>query len=156
MFDSVFLNLFAALYRFIIKVGSSLPSVFLFYMRLTWGHQFVLAGWDKWTHMENTVQFFTTLGIPQAHFHAHFVAALEMVGGALLIVGLGSRLVAIPLIFLMLAALGTAHLQHVFSPTSLAIQAPYPYLITVLLVFIWGPGRVSLDAWIKRQLQQRY
>jgi uncharacterized membrane protein YphA (DoxX/SURF4 family) len=37
-------------------------------------------------------------------------------------------------------------------------QNPYPFLITTLLVFIFGPGRISLDAWIKRWVshQPRY
>jgi uncharacterized membrane protein YphA (DoxX/SURF4 family) len=58
----------------------------------------------------------------------------------------------------MAAAYGTAHhhvfegLKLFFEPSAFAQQAPYPYLVTALLVLIFGPGRLSVDAWIKRRL----
>lgn len=154
----MFLRFCAAIYRFIVKVGSNLQSIFLLYMRLTWGHLLFLVGLHKFQNMAQTVQFFTELHIIHPSFHAHLVAFFELVCGGLLVFGLASRLASIPIIMIMATALSTAHASELSSfrfllvPTSLLIQAPYPYLITAILILLFGPGRFSLDGWIKRYL----
>ena len=144
------------IYGFFIKIGSNLQSLFLLYMRATWGHQFFLAGLDKFKEIPKTIESFAGLGIPHPEFHAYTVSFFESVGGILLVVGFASRLISIPLIFIMITALSTAHAEGLASfkwildPKSLVLQDPYPFLITALVVLIFGPGRISLDAWIKR------
>lgn len=143
-------------YGLFIKAGSNLQSIFLLYMRATWGHQLLLTGVDKLKDIPGTVKIFTTLNIPSPLFHAYEVGIVEAVGGILFMIGFASRITAIPLIILMLTALSTAHaealknLNFVADPHTLVIQAPYPFLITAILVLLFGPGRISLDAWIKR------
>lgn len=151
-------NIFTWIYNGIITCGSSLQSVFLLYMRLTWGYQFFISGWGKLHSIDKVSAFFSSLNIHFPIFNAYLVGTCEMVGGLLLIIGLGSRLVAIPLMIIMFMALATAHADQIsgfrflLEPTTLVAQSPYPFLITCLMVFIFGPGRVSVDAWIKRRL----
>jgi putative oxidoreductase len=127
-------------------------------MRLTWGYQFFISGWGKLHSIDKVSAFFSSLNIHFPIFNAYLVGTCEMVGGLLLIIGLGSRLVAIPLMIIMFMALATAHADQIsgfrflLEPTTLVAQSPYPFLITCLMVFIFGPGRVSVDAWIKRRL----
>lgn len=145
-------------YSFFIKIGSNLQSLFLLYMRATWGHQILLAGVNKLKDIPGTAAVFAKLNIPSPLFHAYEVGIVEAVGGILFIIGFASRLTAIPLIILLMTALTTAHgealqnLNFLSDPHILVIQAPYPYLITAFLVLLFGPGRISLDAWIKRWL----
>ncbi len=161
MLANPFLRWIDRIYGLFINVGSNLQSIFLLYMRLTWGHQFFLAGIAKLTDIGDTVQLFTKLDIPSPLFHAYQVGILETLGGILLFIGLASRLIAIPLIILMLTALSTAHAEYLANfrfltdPHILVIQQPYPFLITALLVFIFGPGRISLDAYIKHWLTKQ-
>ena len=149
------------IYSFIIKIGSSLQSLFLLYMRLVWGHQFFMAGLFKFGHIYTIAPFFASLHIPLPLFSAYLVATIETVCGFLLFIGFASRLAAIPLIFVMLTALSTAHapelsnFRFLFEPLALVQQEPYPFLITALLVFIFGPGRVSIDAWLKRWIERQ-
>lgn len=156
MLENRFLYWMDKIYGYLVKVGSNLQSIFLFYMRLTWGHQFFLAGLDKLENLSKATSFFTDLGIPHPEFHAYVVGLFETIGGILLIVGLASRLISIPLMIILFTALSTAHAEHlanfkfVLEPRSLVMETPYPFLITSVLVFIFGPGRLSLDAWIKR------
>ncbi len=156
MLSNPFLYWMDKIYSFFIKIGSNLQSLFLLFMRITWGHQFLLTGVAKLKDIPETVQLFTKLGIPSPLFHAYEVGILESVGGILLIVGFASRIISIPLVFLMLSALSIAHTEHlsnfrfITTPHVLVTQAPYPFLITSLMVFIFGPGLISLDAWIKR------
>jgi putative oxidoreductase len=156
MLSNPFLYWMDRIYGFFIKIGSNLQSLFLLFMRLTWGHQLLLTGVDKLRDIPGTVKLFTELHIPSPLFHAYEVGILEAVGGILLMIGFASRIISIPLIFLMVSALSLAHKEHlsnfkfIIDPHLLVAQEPYPFLITALLVFIFGPGRISLDAWIKR------
>lgn len=165
MLANPFLYCLDKFYSFFIAIGSNLQSLFLFYLRLTWGHQFYLSGSDKLHHIAETTQIFTDLHIPAPLFHAYEVGLVEAIGGILLMVGFASRIITIPLIILMLTALGTAHAEAfknldflLSDPHILIMQQPYPYLFTSLIVFIFGPGRLSLDAWLKRWIshQPRY
>ena len=154
MFANPLINISARFYGFIIRIGDNLQRLFLLLIRSIWGHQIFAAGYGKFLALEKTAQFFATLGLPP--LYAPLVAATELVCGALLLVGLASRLAAIPLIITMIAALALGH-THVFSdfqfimdPSILVTQAPFPFLIASLIVFIFGPGKFSLDGWIKR------
>src|SRR5260221_2904368 len=91
-------------YRLLIRVSSSLASPFLLAVRLYWGWQFMQTGWGKLTDIGKVVGFFTDLGIPAPALNAYFVSALEFGGGLLLILGLGSRLIALPLVINMIVA----------------------------------------------------
>lgn len=156
MLENRFLYWMDKIYGFIVKIGSNIQSLFLLYMRLTWGHQFLLIGVEKLKDISKTVEFFDKLGIPYSYFHAHSVAFFETVGGILLMIGFASRLASIPLIIILLTALSTAHshvltnFKFILDPKSLVGENPYPFLITTLMVFCFGPGRIAIDAWIKR------
>jgi putative oxidoreductase len=162
MFSNSLANFLAWIYQVTIKVGENLQSIFLLLMRLTWGAQFLIAGLGKFADLTKVADIFSNLAIPFPFFSAFLVAFFEMVGGAFLIVGLASRLICLPLMVIMFIAYSTAH-SHVFkdfsfiaNPSLLVNEAPFPFLLTVLIVFIFGPGRVSIDAIIKRKLNERF
>ena len=156
MFKYSLLNWIARLYNFFIKTGNNLQSLFIFYMRATWGYQFFILGLAKLGSIDHVAQMFSSLAIPAPTLTAHLVAILEALCGFLLFIGLGARIAAVPLIIIMLIALATAHgtnlsgMKFLFEPQSLVKEAPYPFLLTSLIVFIFGPGEISIDAWIKR------
>jgi putative oxidoreductase len=156
MFQHSFLDRIASIYQIFIKLGNNLQTLFLLYMRVTWGLQFFISGLHKLESIEHVSRFFDSLAIPSPTFSAYLVAVIEAVCGFMLFVGFGSRLAAVPLIIVMITALSTAHganlsdLKFLFHPIALVKEAPYPFLITALLVFVFGPGRISIDAWMKR------
>jgi putative oxidoreductase len=141
-------------YGVLIQVSSSLQSPFLLAVRLYWGWQFMQTGWGKLTGIGKVVGFFTNLGIPAPTLNAYFVSALEFGGGALLILGLGSRLIALPLLIDMLVAYITADREALFSifsnPDKFTAAAPYTFLIASLLILIYGPGMISMDRLLAR------
>jgi putative oxidoreductase len=118
-------------------------------------------GLDKLKNLESSTQFFASLGSSHPLFHTYLVGYIELICGLLLIAGLASRLAALPLVFTTLAVLATAHTpaiaewKFITHPSLIAHAPPYPLLISALLVLIFGPGRVSLDAWIKRWVHKR-
>src|SRR6202521_4463432 len=101
--------------RLLVRRGSSLQSPFLLAVRLYWGWQFMETGWGKLTDIGKVIGFFTELGIPAPALNAYFISALEFGGGVLLILGLGSRLVALPLAIDMLIAYITADREALLS-----------------------------------------
>ena len=147
-------------YRLLIRVGSSLQSTFLLAVRLYWGWQFMQTGWGKLTDVNKVVGFFADLGIPAPALNAYFVSALEFGGGLLLILGLGSRLIALPLVIDMIMAYATADREALFSifsnPDKFTAAAPYTFLIASLIVLIFGPGKASIDALLTGRLGRSY
>jgi putative oxidoreductase len=141
------------------KILVHLSHPFLLVFRLYFGYQFFLAGKGKLANIEGVTRFFDSLGIPAPGFHAYFVGGLEMVGGLLLLVGLASRLIAIPLAFSMVVAYLTADKEAVsvlFSNPDLFLAAdPYNFLLTSLLVVIFGPGLISLDAVVRKWVDKK-
>jgi len=139
-------------YRMLNAAASALQSPFLLLVRLYWGWQFMQTGWGKLHNIPKIVNFFTSLGIPMPGVTAHFIAGLEFTGGILLILGLASRLIALPLTISMLVAYITADREALFSviadPDKFYAAAPYTFLVASLIVLIFGPGKFSLDAWI--------
>ena len=159
MFVNPVINFSAKIYNWVIRISSNLQSIFILLIRMIWSHQFINTGYGKFLNLEKTVQFFGSLGLPHPAFYATLVGTTELICGLLLFVGFASRLAAIPLIITMIAAIGLAH-NHVFSdfhfitdPSLLVKEAPFPFLIASLIVFIFGPGKLSIDGWIKRRSQ---
>lgn len=143
------------LYNLLIAAASSLQSSFLLVVRLYWGFQMMQTGWGKLHSLEKVTGFFTSLGIPWPAVNAPFIAGLEFIGGILIMLGLGSRLMALLLAGDMVVAFIAADreaLLSVFSdPDKFYAATPYTFLIAFLIVLIFGPGRFSLDALLAKR-----
>jgi putative oxidoreductase len=132
-----------------------LQSAFLLFVRVYWGWQFMVDGWGKLHHLAKVTEYFGSLGLPAPYMTAYFVSILELVGGFLLAIGLGTRLVALLLTCNMTVAYITGDreaLLSIFSdPDKFSAAAPFTYLMASLIVLIFGPGRYSLDYLIGRR-----
>ena len=149
-----------SLYNRLLKILKFLQCPFLLFVRVYWGWQFWQSGWGKLQDISKPIGFFTELGIPFPVFNAWFVSLLECVGGILLILGLASRLISIPLVIDMAVAYITADreaLKTIFSePDKFYAAAPFTFLVASLIVLLFGPGAVSLDYLIARYVKKRY
>ena len=147
------------LYATYVNGANSLQSLFLLAVRLYWGWQFFQSGWGKFHRLPQVVQFFTSLGIPMPAANAYFVSGLEVVGGILLAIGLGGRLIALPLAFDMVIAYVTADreaLGSIFSDPGKFYNAdPFTFLMASLIVLVFGSGLFSVDALIARMWHRR-
>jgi putative oxidoreductase len=135
---------------------SVLQSFLLLAVRLYWGWQFFLTGKGKLMDLEKPTEFFQSLGIPFPHAQAMLAGATESFGGLLLLAGLCSRLVSIPLMILLSVAYLTADLDKVkmiFSdPDKFLTADEFLFLFAVVLIFVFGPGKFSIDWLIKRKV----
>jgi len=150
---------FEKYYRLLIRASSSLASPLLLVVRLYWGWQFMQAGWGKLNDISKVINFFTQLGIPAPVLNAYFVSALEFAGGLLLILGLSSRLIALPLVIDMIVAYITADhealLSFISDPDKFTAAAPFTFLVASLAVLICGAGRFSVDALVAGRRKER-
>ena len=114
-------------------------------IRLTIGAMFFLAGKGKLLHLDRTTQFFSGLGIPFPHINAIVAASTECFGGLLVMIGLLTRLVSIPLAFVMVVAIATAKMGDVHSLGDFVGLSELAYLLIFVWLAIAGPGKASLD-----------
>jgi putative oxidoreductase len=114
--------------------------------RIAVGWVFVVTGWGKLHNLEQVTQFFTELGIPFASVQAPFVAGTELVCGALVLVGLLTRVAAVPLIGTMVVAIATAQWPQVETLSDFLGLVETLYAVLLAWLAIAGPGPLSLDA----------
>ena len=83
------------------------------FMRLLLAYGFYHPALNKIINFEGTVYWFEqSLNIPFPALNAFFAASTEAAGVILLVLGLGTRLISIPLIFVMLMAIFTVHIDN--------------------------------------------
>jgi putative oxidoreductase len=75
---------------------------------------------------------------------------LELVGGALIVLGLSTRAVGFVLALEMLAAFVIAHLPRGGWPIQNAGELPLLYAVVFLFLAAWGGGALSVDARLAR------
>lgn len=132
-------------------VGALAPFLLLL-LRFVFGYGLMRAGLGKLQNLEAITGFFASLGIPAPGINAAVVGGLELVGGALLMLGLFTRTTAGVLVVVLLVALATAHGGEVgqfFKDPGVAIAAaPVAFLAALIGLGVAGGGRFSLDALI--------
>ena len=145
----------ARIIRWLAPSRTIFQSLFLLVIRLYWGWQFFLTGKGKLSDLEKPTQFFQSLGIPFPHEQAILAGSTECLGGLLLLLGLASRLISIPLAIVMTVAYLTADIEvvkNIFNaPDKFLAADEFLFFDAVLLVLLFGPGKFSVDWLIKRK-----
>lgn len=146
-------------YGWLIAIGNALRSPVLLIIRLYWGWQCFLTGKAKLLDLSKPTEYFASLGIPFPHFNAILAGCTECFGGLLLLVGLASRLISIPMMILLVVAYLTADMEAaraIFSdPDKFLGAAEFQFLFAIVIVFVCGPGAFSLDALLARYWQRK-
>ena len=121
-------------------------------MRLFVGYFFFETGWGKIHNLDTFAQRFAGWGIPFPYFNAVLSAYTELIGGALVTVGLLTRLVAIPMIINMAVAILSVKLASVSSLSDFVELDEPLYLLSFFWLMISGPGMLSLDFFLGQTL----
>jgi putative oxidoreductase len=120
------------------------------FARAVVGTVFASSGWGKLHNLEQVTAFFADLGIPFPGLQAPFVAGTELVCGALLLVGLATRLAAVPLVATMGVALATALAEQITGAVALFGLSEFLYIVLLVGLVVNGPGAVALDTLLAR------
>lgn len=126
-----------------------LQSIILLLIRWIWGGQLIWSGWEMLQDIQGTADYFQSLEIGRPLNVAWTVGTIEVVCGVLLVLGLLSRLAALPLVVIFIGAYVTAYSQAIWSLftdfDNFTKQPPFLFLLASLTILAFGPGKFSLD-----------
>jgi putative oxidoreductase len=114
-------------------------------VRLFIGYFFFVTGWAKIGNLAAMAERFADWGIPWPAFNAALSAYTELLGGALIVLGLATRLAAILLCFNMIVAILVVNLRKVTELDEFFELSEPLYALVFLWLIFAGPGRASLD-----------
>jgi putative oxidoreductase len=141
-------------YAALISVADILRSPLLLVIRLYFFWQLLQIGLGKLTNIAKVAEYFGTLGIPFPALNARITCGVETFGSLLLIIGLATRPTALLVTIVMTVAYLTgdreAVLQIFGDPDKIVKAAPFPFFVMALVLFVAGPGWISIDAWLSR------
>jgi uncharacterized membrane protein YphA (DoxX/SURF4 family) len=130
------------------------PSVVL--VRVAVGCVFLSEGMQKFLFPADIgAGRFAKIGLPAPEFLAPFVGTFEIVCGTLVLLGLLTRLAAIPLISVMLVAISSTKvpilLDKGFWAMAHEARTDFSMLLASIFLLIVGAGRYSVDARLNKR-----
>ncbi len=126
-------------------------------VRVAVGLIFFTQGILKYIDPNMGVVRFTRIGFPHPYFTAHFVGTFEILCGLLLLAGLWTRLVPVPLLIVITTAIATTKIPELFRAHQgfwyMVSDARTDFAMFCCLVFLIsaGGGSWSLDAKLAKQ-----
>jgi putative oxidoreductase len=139
-----------SLFRFLFKPAQGPASIIL--IRLAVGLIFFTQGILKFTDPGMGVNRFTRIGFPHPYFTAHFVGTFEIACGLLVLLGLWTRAVAVPLLIVILTAIATtkfpelARANQGFWYVVSDARTDFAMLCSLIFLIVTGGGAWSFDA----------
>lgn len=120
-------------------------------IRLLVGLVFLSEGIQKFLFPDaDGVGRFIKLGIPDPQFFGPFVGTIEIICGTLIIVGLVTRLAAVPLLIVILNAIYFTKIptltQKGFWAAAHDGRADFSMLMGLIFLLIYGAGKFSADS----------
>jgi putative oxidoreductase len=133
----------------ILNLQSSTSAAVL--IRVIVGYVFFVEGIQKYLYPDTLgIGRFIKIGIPYPHVMIHVSAGAEIICGALLIIGLFTRLSTIPLIInISVAIISTKvimFIQKGFWPAVHESRLDFTMLLSLIFLMIVGAGICSMDA----------
>ncbi len=130
---------------------AAITSRALLLIRVLVGWVFVSEGIQKFVFPTQLgVGRFQQIGIPEAHFMAPLVGAIEIACGTLVLIGLFTRFAAVPLLAVILTAIGTTKFPILMKSGIWSMlheaRTDFSMLLGLLFLVITGAGAISVDA----------
>jgi putative oxidoreductase len=121
-------------------------------VRVVFGYFWLETGIAKVHNLDGFTQRFVGWGIPFPAFSAGLSAWTELVGGLLIMLGLFTRLVCIPMLINMAVAVTLVVSANLMSFDDYVEADEIVYSLIFFWLLISGPGKASLDTWVARAL----
>ncbi len=131
--------------------ASKLDSIALLGIRLVLAYGFYKPAMMKWNDINAIGGWFESMGYPFPYLNAYLAGITEVVGVILLVLGLGTRLISIPLIFVMLVAIFTVHIDGGFDAGNNGFEIPLYYIVMFVVLIVSGGGKYSIDNIISKR-----
>ena len=119
--------------------------------RLTLGLVLVAHGWQRFTHgIGPTVDTLTRYGLPEPQLFAWGATVLEVIGGALLIFGLLTPIVAAFVVAEQVMVIAWLKWQNGLWKVADGIEYPVALAALALILVVFGAGRTGVDTLFRR------
>ena len=160
---------FVAMNKSVIRaLDKSAPWLSLLAVRVLMGWEYLESGLEKF-HGENSFadiqgQFPYPFNVVPPAISWQMATWFEIIGGAALIIGLGTRFFSLSLIILTLVATAAVHWPAEWSSFAVLMKGyvitdagfgnfklPVLFLAMLTALLFYGPGKLSLDAFIRRR-----
>lgn len=137
------------------KLNSTTNTYTPFLIRLMVGAVFLSEGIQKFLYPEvRGVGRFIKIGLPAPEFFGYFVPSFEIVCGVLILIGLLTRLVSIPIIIIMLVAIVSTKipilLNDGFWELAHAARTDWSMLLGSIFLLFVGSGKFSIDYYLAK------
>lgn len=130
------------------KILQNFQSLSLLLARFAVAYGFLEPALLKWKDIGAVADWFGSMGIPFPTLNAYMAASTEILGVLLLTIGLFTRVIAIPLMVIMVVAIMTVHLAHGFSAGDNGFEIPLYYMLFLSIFASHGAGKFSLDYYL--------
>ena len=119
--------------------------------RLTLGLVLVAHGWQRFTHgVGPTVDTLKQYGLPEPQLFAWGATVLEVIGGALLIFGLLTPIVAAFVVAEQVMVIAWLKWQNGLWKVADGIEYPVALAALALILVVFGAGRTGVDVLFRR------
>lgn len=124
-------------------------------LRVVTGVIMAAHGWQKAIDLPAWQAKVGAIGIPYPEIAAYLSIGAELVGGALLVLGLLTRASAIAVVVNLAVAIGTVHATKGLFAQNGGFEFPLVLLVSALFVFLSGPDTLSADTLLRRRARDR-
>ena len=143
-----------ALYQQMTKKLNALVDVPLLLFRLVLAYGFYGPAMMKLGNISGIADWFESMGMPFPTLNAYLATYTEVAGFVLLFLGLATRIIAVPLMIVMLVAIQSVHWANGFEAGNNGFEIPLYYLLMLFSLFVYGPGKMSVDHLLKKFLMK--
>lgn len=144
--------------KLLTEENNSAAPLCMFLIRVMTGTVFLVAGAQKFLYPDRMgAGRFAEIGIPLPGLMGPFVGFVELLCGTLLVLGLLTRLAAVPTLTIMIVAILTTKLPILADPEQNiwaflhAMRLDWAMLITSVVLIIGGGGLLSFDRKMSRR-----
>ncbi len=125
-------------------------------LRLVLAYEFFEAGLEKWRG-ENWFhdiqdQFPFPFNVVPPETSWQLATWTELIAPVALVLGLGTRFASAALFVLTIVAWASVHAGQGYNVCDNGFKLPLIYLVMFVPLLLSGPGKLSLDDWIRRRL----
>jgi len=146
----MFSEKFKTAYHNYVASTTKLQNLSLLLIRLVLAYGFYNPAMMKVKNIDGIISWFASMGMPLPALNAYLATTTEVLGVLLLTIGLGVRIISIPLIITMIVAIVTVHWSGGFEAGNNGFEIPLYYILMLFALITFGAGKYSVDAIAKK------
>jgi putative oxidoreductase len=139
------------LYNKFVKGTEKLRDIPLLLFRLVLAVGWYEPAMMKLKNLSGVAEWFGSMNYPLPMISASISMITEVAGIVLLILGLGTRVIALPMMFIMVVATLTVHISNGFTAGDNGFEIPLYYFVMLFALVVYGSGKYSVDYLVSRR-----